>query len=78
MAVRMRTINEAIAEIRAADPNTALTPHGLRRLITGGKLPSVMIGKKYLVNIDTLEAYCHGTIPAQPEPEKAGVIRRIG
>lgn len=53
----MRTINEAMDWLKKADPDTALTPYALRRLIVSGKLPHVMISRKYLINLDTLEDY---------------------
>ena len=56
-APRMRTINEAMDWLKKADPDTALTPYALRRLIVSGKLPHVMISRKYLINLDTLEDY---------------------
>ena len=56
-APRMRTIKEAMAWIMETDPNTSITPHALRRLIVSGELPHVMIGRKYLINLDTLEDY---------------------
>lgn len=43
------------------DPNTAITPHALRRLIVTDKLPHVMIGRKYLVNFDAPEDYLGNT-----------------
>lgn len=54
---RMRTISEAISEIRAADPNSAITPYRIRQLILCGILPSVRAGNKYLINLDYLLDY---------------------
>lgn len=42
---RMRTIGEAIAEIRQADPGTAFTERALRRLVVSGAVPSVKVGQ---------------------------------
>lgn len=57
MMVRMRTIGEAIAAIREADPQTAFTQTALRRMIKAGEILSVKVGCKYLVNLDTLFNY---------------------
>lgn len=76
MIARMRTITEAVAEIKAADPHTALTVHALRQLILSGKVPSIMAGKKYLINLDTLIEYLSG-ICAQAAPPAPKGIRRI-
>lgn len=65
MLPRMRTINEAAAEIRALDPHTAVTPHFIRQLILDGKIPSVMAGRKYLVNLDGLQEYLANPSPGE-------------
>ena len=61
---RMRTIDAAYAYVKSADPDTALTPTALRRWCVSGKLPTVRVGAgprpKYLVNLDTLEAFLCG------------------
>lgn len=64
-----RTIKEAAAHYRAADPNTALTEYAIRTLVRTGRVPSVRVGKKYLVTIEALEAYLAGSAP--PEPPRA-------
>lgn len=54
---RMRTISETVAEIRAQDPKTAITPYRVRQLLLNGILPSVRAGNKYLLNLDDLLDY---------------------
>ena len=54
---RMRTIKEAMAWIKETDPDTAITPHALRRLIVSGEIPRVVVSNKYLVNLDDLDSY---------------------
>ncbi len=75
--VRMRLISEAYQEIKAADPNTALTMCALRRLVNSGAIPVVLSGRKKLVNLDVLLAYLdrEGT-PVTPSDNK-GDIRPI-
>lgn len=70
----MRTIDAAAAEIRAADPHTALTKTALRRLVVTGAVPSVRVGTKYLLDLDALDAYLAGE---QRVPEPVRGIRRI-
>ncbi len=77
----MRTISEAISEIRAADPNSAITPYRIRQLILCGILPSVRAGNKYLINLDDLLDYLKKPqsdrfVQAITENE-SGHIRRI-
>ena len=69
MTARMRTISEAIREIKAQDPSTAFTETALRRMIKAGNIPSVKIGAKYLINLDVLYQYL-----ANPEPPRPTTI----
>lgn len=50
----MRTIPKAYEEIKAIDPNTDLSLRALRRMVKSGKIPSVQIASKTLVNLDLL------------------------
>jgi len=54
---QMRLMVEAFEQIKTADPYTALTLNGLKRLIRTGAVPSVKIGRKTLVNFDALIEY---------------------
>ena len=60
---RMRTIDQAAEWLRESDPDTALTKTALRRLVTTGKPPSVRVGQKYLISLETLEDYLQGAVP---------------
>lgn len=78
---RMRTISEAVSEIRAQDPQTAVTPYRVRQLILSGVLPSVRAGNKYLIDLDVLIEYLKNPqsdrfVQAITENE-SGHIRRI-
>ena len=73
--MRMRTQAEAFKAIKEADPHTSLTSHALRKMILSGRIPSVMAGKKYLIDLDALEA--HLSTPAQTYPPNVQGIRRI-
>lgn len=57
MLPRMRTIEQAAAWIAGIDPETAFTKTALRRMVVTGQLPSVRVGQKYLVNLDTIENF---------------------
>ena len=54
---RMRTIKEAVAELKTFDNHTAITEYHIRQLALNGVLPRVKAGKKYLINLDTLIEY---------------------
>jgi hypothetical protein len=76
----MRTIAEAIQEVKKADPQTAFTQTALRRMLKTGELPSIKAGTKYLVNLDVLFNYLNN--PAQYQstqavPTSAGGVHPI-
>lgn len=60
--VRTRTIKEAAAYFREEDPQTSLTETAIRTLLRSGAVPSVRVGKKYLVSLEALEGYLTGEI----------------
>lgn len=76
---RLRTINETVRFLKEQDPDTSLTPHFIRRMIVDGQVPTVMAGKKYLVDLDSLltylddEAFEKSTTKAPTQ----GVIRQL-
>lgn len=55
--VRMRLLKDAYAEIKALDPNTAISPYFIRQLAISGKVPCTMAGRKRLINLDALIDY---------------------
>jgi hypothetical protein len=63
--------------IRQIDPDTALTPWALRNMVLSGKIPSVQVGRKRLINIDTLGEYLTPTPDPAPPQESFGVIRPL-
>lgn len=75
--MRTRTIHEAAAYFREADPQTCLTETAIRSLIRSGAVPSARIGRKYLVTVEALEAYLSGNcLPtAQAKPDKVWKIK---
>lgn len=80
---RMRTISEAVCELRAMDKHTAITPYFIRQLCLSGVLPTVKAGKKILVNLNDVLDYMEEPTADKFKPhtesasEKSGVIRRI-
>lgn len=61
---RIRTIQSAYEEIKAADPNTGITLSAIRRAVSAGEIPSRRIGSrggyKYMVDLALVEAYFSG------------------
>lgn len=57
---RIRTIQEAAAELKQSDPNTAVTPYAIRQMVLNGTIPCIYAGKKRLINMDILEGFLCG------------------
>lgn len=74
--MRMRTIDQAYAELRAADPHCALAKTALRRMVVSGRIPSIRVGPKYLLDIDRLEE-CLFTPEKAESPTTPGGLRRL-
>lgn len=55
--MRIRTIQKAYEEIKAADPETAVTAYRIRQLVINGEVPSRKSGNKFLIDLDKLQAY---------------------
>ncbi len=66
---RMRTIKEAYKSIKESNPETALSPYAIRRMILQKAIPSIQSGNRYFVNLDALEEYLSTpSIAAEPTP----------
>ena len=61
MLPQMRTIDEAIYEIKEADPKTSVTKFAIRTAINNGEIPSVSAGRKKLVNMENLSKWLMGS-----------------
>lgn len=78
MISRMRTIEGAIREIKATDPETELKSWALRQLIKSGKFKGfVMVGSKYLINMSALEDYLRNPPEEAEEPFQYGQLRQV-
>ena len=74
---RMRIIKDVFEQLKQDDPDTAITMCGLRRLVQTGVIPSVQVGRKRLINYDTLLEYLCVPPTVISEPEETGVIRKV-
>ena len=74
----MRGIKQAVSEIKAADPHTALTERAVRRMVAEGAIPAVKVGRKQLINMDTLYNYlANGSAAAAEDTAESCKIRRV-
>lgn len=75
---RMRTLDECFAEVKAMDEHTAISKYFIRQLAISGKIPTIMCGRKRLINLDALIEYissCNSA--ANNNVIEYGNIRRI-
>ena len=75
--VRARTIREAAVFFREKDPQTCLTETAIRTLLRTGVVPSVRVGKKYLVTVEALESYLMGETRPVSEPSRQTGKERV-
>lgn len=73
----MRIIKNIYEDIKRNDPDTAITMCGLRRMVQTGVIPSVQVGRKRLINADTVMDYLNNNITIESEPIETGVIRKV-
>lgn len=52
---RIRTIDKAYDELKAKDPETAISRYLVRQMVKQGMVPSLPSGNKRLVDVDVLE-----------------------
>lgn len=74
--MRLRTLEQAHAELMSVDPSCALAKTALRRMVVSGQIPSVRIGAKYLVDIDRLQEYLFPK-PSESKSETEGKVRPV-
>lgn len=74
---RMRTLDQCAAELRAIDPESALSKNAIRSLALSGAIPLVRIGNKRLINFDRLCDYLADPPETRPLQQKPGVIRPV-
>jgi len=53
---RLRTINKAYDEIKAKDPDTAVSRRMFRDIVKSGIIPSIARGNRSLVDVDVAES----------------------
>lgn len=57
---KARTINSAYDEIRAEDSNTAISRNAIRQAVLKGKIPSVKVGRTFLITKEDVLDYFTG------------------
>lgn len=77
MAVRMRFPQQAVDELRKADPDTQVTTNFVRKLLAEGKVPFIYVGRRRLLNYDILLEYLNTGHTGQKNLIVSGTIRPI-
>ena len=54
---RMRLISEAYKYIKEQDPDTCITKTAFTALVKQGRIPSIKIGNKLIVNLNHVESF---------------------
>lgn len=54
---KLRSLPAAYATIKEKDPETAITKNLFRTLVKTGAIPSVRLGKNYLIDVETLDEH---------------------
>lgn len=75
-APRMRYPEQALAELKLEDPSTPVTVYMIRRLVSTGTIPSIQMGRRRLLNYDSLLEYLAHPVPEEAEHQRGG-IRRV-
>ncbi|RHP46429.1 DNA-binding protein [Clostridium sp. AF32-12BH] len=78
----MRTIDQCAELFKQQDPDTKVNKTFIRTMVLENKIPHVMCGNKYLINLDKLIEYFSGVEEkSEPKPEskqeKRVKIRRM-
>lgn len=72
---QMRLLKDALSAVKEQDENTALTTHAIRQLAVSGRISSVMIGRRRLINIDSLFKFLE--TGCSEEPGQVGRMQKI-
>ena len=59
MAARMRTIRDALKEIKTIDEDSSVTYNFIKKVCEQEKITIVRLNKKYLLNLDELLKLLH-------------------
>lgn len=73
--LRMRFVKDAYEQLRKDDPDTNITMYALRTIVKSGVIPTVKLGRKTLVNYDSLLEFFRNGDDVKSQP--IGTIRKV-
>ena len=68
---KLRTINKAYDEIKARDPDTAISRRMFRDIVRSGMIPSIARGNRSLVDVDVAESCLLNMAGNRPDSTEA-------
>lgn len=72
---RMRLVKDAYEQLKRDDPDTNITLNALRTIVKSGAIPTVQLGRKTLLNYDSLlEYFSNGN---SEQVHNTDIIRRV-
>lgn len=74
---KMRTLPEAIKELKKIDPETAFTLRALRTAVNNGEIPVTYVGTARLINFNMLLEYLYNGNSSAASSAEYGKIRRV-
>ena len=78
MSARMRLIRDAFEQLKLDDPDTNITMYSLRTIVKSGKVATIPLGRKTLINYDSLLEYLNNGDKQDVESASSyGGIRRV-
>lgn len=79
MCARMRLISDVFKQLKEDDPDTNITMYALRTIVKSGKVSTIQLGRKTLINYDSLLDYLHnGDNKKASVNQTYDTIRRVG
>ena len=77
--VKVRSIPETYQMLKADDPDSRVTVSMLRRWVADGTIPCIRVGRKILLNYDTVLSYLSApyTSPSVETDTEPGTIRPV-
>lgn len=72
---RMRLVKDAYEQLKRDDPDTNITLYALRTIVKSGAIPTVQLGRKTLLNYDSLLEYFSNRNSEQVN--NTDIIRRV-
>lgn len=79
MSSRMRLLKEVYEQLKLDDPDTNITMYALRTIVKSGKVSTIQLGRKTLINYDSLLDYLkNGDNQKTSDYQSYGTIRRVG